>query len=147
MARGDIADIQNWESKTAVAANIAVSTRVKIIDFDTNEPMRITYTPEVECWWETQGFLGYCSINDASWNYAYLELVLTPSDGNGNTVMRSIEMVHNTATFGHRGVRTMWKLAAGVPYECQAWFNPAAGTHNYLSCPEHQWLFGIAYEM
>jgi hypothetical protein len=80
-------------------------------------PLRISYTPPVNCWWECTINLGLLMKTDANYNYFYGGLTLTPNDADGRSSGYNLVMQHNSVqTYEGRFFTSLFKLVAGTAY-------------------------------
>jgi hypothetical protein len=110
-------------------------------------PLRLTYTPPVDAWWDAYLQLGLIQKIDANYNYLYGGLKLTPADVDGIT--NALELITQHASvqqFEGRGVGRIFKLAAGVTYQLDGILTGGSGgTWNYFQGKHQLALQAIAF--
>ena len=110
-------------------------------------PIRIAYTPVVDCWWEVTGHIGITQKTDAAYHYAYGAIVINIADANG--VIRAHHLVTQHAQvnqYESRSMTRMFKLVAGVAYTATLVMSGAnGGSWAYYRGANHLWLQGKAW--
>ena len=111
-----------------------------------SSPMSLTYTPPVNCWWETSGLVGILDKTDAAYHYAYIYLTLSPNDVDGNNAVYQI-FTQNQASdrYGNRMPSRIWKLNAGTAYTVTMAINTSGGTWQYTQLAQYLKLQGKAW--
>lgn len=110
------------------------------------QPLQIAYTPDVDCWWEVDAFVGGIAKDDAAYHYSYLALLISPSDVDGFDSRYVIYTQHNQVqTYAEREIRHIFNLAAGTTYVCNMRHDPNAGTWEYYQTSLTCFLTGKAW--
>ena len=95
-------------------------------------PMRFSYTPPVDVWWETRMNVGVLQKTDAAYHYGYVSVGLNTPDADGHQGAYQIFTQHSTVdVFGFRVPTKTWKLTGGVAYQASAIFTASGGTWSY----------------
>ena len=109
-------------------------------------PLQITYTPDVDCWWAVDAFVGGIAKDDAAYHYSYLSLNISPNDVDGFDFRQVIYTQHNQVqTYGEREIRHIFNLAAGTTYSCTMSFSANGGTWEYYQASLTCFLTGKAW--
>ena len=109
-------------------------------------PMRLSFTPAVNCWWEVEATVGILQKLDAAYHYAYVYLLLNPADADGQTEFRMIETQHSgVQQYTSRNPSTIYKLNAGIAYTCTAKFEHGGGSWQHHQGNFYLWIQGKAW--
>jgi len=110
------------------------------------QPMRISYTPPVDAWWEVNGLIGLAVKVDANYNYALGGLILNTADVDG-AVSTAWYITQHSAVQQYEGrhMTRIWKLAAGVAYTCALYLSVTGGTWQYYCGPSQLYIQGKAW--
>jgi hypothetical protein len=109
-------------------------------------PMRLSYTPPVNCWWEVHGNMGTIQKLDAAYHYGYMDLILTPADADGYDRTEQIEEQHSTVQiYAFRSALMLFKLTAGVAYRCDMLFSTQGGSWQYSQNTANLSMIGKAW--
>ena len=80
-------------------------------------PLRLTYTPPVDCWWDCWVNIGLVAKTSAEYTYMYGGLLITPADQDGVANQVHLITQHSTVQqYEGRFARRLFKLAAGTTY-------------------------------
>ena len=109
--------------------------------------MQITYTPNVNVWWDIYGVIGLLRKDDAAYHYIYGAVILSPADADGATGAHHMVTQHSQVqVFEGRTLTRMFKLNAGVPYTASLQMTGGSGGGwSYYQGPNHLWLQGKAW--
>lgn len=109
-------------------------------------PMRLYYTPPVNCWWEVHAEMGTIQKLDAAYHYGYLDVVLSPADADGFAYVENLEVQYNgVQTYAFRAPTGLFKLVAGQAYTVQMNFNIQGGSWQYANGPANLSMFAKAW--
>jgi hypothetical protein len=110
-------------------------------------PMRITYTPPVDAWWDVSGFIGIVNKVDAAYNYIYGGLLISPQDEDGVVESLRLVMQHSQVnTFEWREASRLFKLKAGISYSVDLYLGGNdGGVWQYYRGPNHLHLSAKAF--
>lgn len=109
-----------------------VSGQLLYADTAKTVPLRLSYTPPVDAWWELNLFIGTLQKTDAAYHYAQVQLGLNTADVDGLTTATVTKTQHaQVQQFEpHQLIRT-YKLAAGVPYQTNCSIGVSGGTWQF----------------
>lgn len=110
-------------------------------------PMRLSYTPPVDAWWDVRGVIGNVVKVDAAYHYLYGQLLLAPADVDGVNVAQHLLVQHSAVNqYDHRDLHRLFKLAAGVAYTATLQFaGGSGGTWQFYRGQNHIWIEGLAW--
>ena len=95
-------------------------------------PMRISLTPQYECWWRVVAF---CILNgsDAVWSRADFGIDLAPTDMDGYYRCQGCNYTHPTVGWNHGRVTAFYHLRAGVAYTAtMMWLGAPSGYNQQI---------------
>jgi hypothetical protein len=162
-----VLDIQQMVGQDGAYRNITGQGMVYAKSTGTDLPLKISYTPPVDCWWKVKlhvSIVQYTSTD--AWRYGYFYQRVTPQPGNGRTnesnvisvgipggtaggtSATSIQSQISPDVYANRHILKLWQLEAGVPYTCYAGYytQDAVGAWSYYCNGDHLWLQGVAIE-
>jgi hypothetical protein len=117
-------------------------------DLSAAVPLRLSYTPPIDCWWDVGFDVGIVQKNDANYHYCYGGIQLTPGDVDGVSDCSGHLVTQHASVnqYEARQVRRLFKLAAGVPYVASAVLGPASGgSWSYYAGSAQMWMEALAY--
>lgn len=107
-------------------------------------PMQLTYTPQVNCWWEVNGGIGLVLAVDATnYHYIYGAITISPADADGLVGAYALAMQHNAVdSYIPRNMTRIFKLTAGTTYAVSlALFGgDSGGQWQYYCGPNQLWI-------
>ena len=101
-------------------------------------PLRIAYTPPVDCWWEVETQIGIIQAITAAYNLVIVTMRLSPPDGEGNQYSQIYKTQHaQVQTYANYKALRVFRLKAGVAYLAWATFDQlaTAGSWQYHQDP------------
>jgi hypothetical protein len=128
-------------------AYAAYSTSPTYLYRDASTPLRLQYTPTVNCWWEVQTNVGIVQKLDAAYHSMYLAMMLTPGDADGLATAHMIGTQHvSVQTYMSYIVRRMFKLTANIAYTIEPLFTGlSGGSWQYHRGAGYLWMEGKAW--
>jgi hypothetical protein len=108
-------------------------------------PMRLTFSPLVDCWWEVNGHF-WAQKNDAAYHYAYGLVSLAPADVDGITGAQSLVEQHSTVQIYETYImHRIFRLVANTAYTATMQIQSQGGSYSYYRGPNHLWIEGKAW--
>lgn len=143
---GVLLNTQYLEPPAGGGYRAAVHTGAVYIDAGVT-PLRLTYTPPVDAWWQTRPMVDIVRCNTAAYCGLHLYLTLSPADTMGvSLVYLMIGFQHtNVTTYRPRYGSMLWSLAANTAYTVTALTYISAGTWDYHQGQDHMWMSGVAW--
>ena len=113
------------------------------------QPIEITYTPAVDCFWEVIGHVGQMQKIDAVYHYGYVRLFIAPADADAITwgSHSLITQRSDVQTYMAHSARHIFRLKAGVTYTAYMGFEVQGGTWNYGCDPAYLSIEGKAWPL
>jgi hypothetical protein len=112
-------DIQSvFGDDSGYTSNFTGSGQIQLVRTGGGLPLRLTYTPPVNAWWEASLTLGLLQKASAEYTYLYGGCLLTPADADGRSSILNLVTQHSQVqTFEGRIASSMFKLSAGIAYQ------------------------------
>ena len=108
-------------------------------------PLRVSYTPTVNCWWRVSAGVDLIRKDSAEYTNMWAGLHLYPADVDGLLWAYQNEYAHSTVqTYQFRALQHTWKLVAGTPYVCQVELG-LSGTYAFYQGGSQMHIQGMAY--
>lgn len=97
-------------------------------------PIGFTFTPSVNCFWQTDLLVGVVQKMDSAYHATYVRAVLSPVDERGVNVANFILTQHAAVqTYMAAHVNPTWMLKAGTAYTVNGQIgNSSGGTWRYM---------------
>ena len=109
-------------------------------------PLRLSYTPPVDVWWDVHACLGIVYKTDAVYDYMYAYYQMAVADLLGITqVFQILTQRSDVNTFGYRDMRRKFMLAAGIAYTCTVMCSCSGANWQYYQDNARCFIEGTAY--
>jgi hypothetical protein len=109
-------------------------------------PLQLTFTPQLDCWWEIIASIGLAACDTAAYSLAYGQVILSPVDADGKQGCNYGVTQHSAVNqFEGRSMSRLYKLVAGTAYTVNLAFSPSSGTWRYYCGPDYLSIQGKAW--
>jgi hypothetical protein len=112
-------------------------------------PMRITYTPTVDCWWDVDGSVGYIYKSEitTAYQYFYVLMGLSPADAEGVSAGVGLATQYGSSGqyYSWRTLRRVFRLSANTTYTARLYCSMGGGSWGYYQHSSVLWLCGKAW--
>jgi hypothetical protein len=138
---GQLVDFRQKAGPSTGAYSAAYTAAVNPLPDGSGGNMQLTYTPPVNCYWETTFGVGQCVKNDAAYGVAYLGVVLAPVDANGYVTAWDVKTQHSSVNqIEARFVHRTFTLVAGTAYTLNAALSVGSGSWTLWLQQDYYWL-------
>lgn len=141
-------DIQSvFGDDSGYTSNFTGSGTIQLVRTGGGTPLRITYTPPINVWWECSLFLGLLQKVSAEYTYLYGGCTLSPADADGRSGALHLVTQHQAVqTYEGRIASTMFKLNANTTYQLDGVLTGGSGgSWNYYIGKSQLELHSKAY--
>jgi hypothetical protein len=146
--KGRLIDVQRMFGTIAAYRAFTATSGTITVDSAGTTPMQLSYTPDVDCWWEVDANVGLIDCTATAYNYLYITQIINIADEDGFTSATSQLMTQRTDVnkYGFRKAIMTWKLAAGNAYIVNVnWSTNAVAGWQYYCSQDRLHIIGKAW--